>query len=418
MKSAKRTEKNKLRFRTRGSVWNLRLWRFASLCIFLTVGLTHAAEEPRHLKEIVSVNGHVARKTTGISLGVSTLAFSPDGKRAATATFGGGVKGAIKVWEIPTLKELKALEVEDLTRIHQLVWSADSRFLAACIGRLANDRQGQIRQLDHYGEVLLWDMDGKRRRVVQHDGPVFKAFFLKDDLVHSLGLGASLLWNLKEENAPVAIPEITLAALDPLWSLTRSLRGGGRRSGKGSPWIYHDVAFSEAAHQIVASAGKRGEDRTVVWDLKTRKEIARQPWYALNLAYSPSGQHIALVASRLENRRPICVELWDNKLRKMFWRSSGYTFIGPEKSICYSPDGNNILSIGRVNSDETVVRFWNSGTGKEVGEFELAKRNKDDSIITSLDVSSDGKFLLIGTFKGEIILCSFPNLVGSDPSKP
>ncbi len=178
------------------------------------------------LKEVAWSKGHIPPKP-GDYLLVSAVAFSPDGKKAATAAWGGAAKGTIKVWELPTSKELHTLDVEDRTRIHHVAWSPDGRFLAACVGRSAIGPDGAIRNLDHYGDVYLWEHDGKLRRVIRHHGPAFKVVFRKDGSALSMGLGPSLLWSVKDENEPVAIPEMALAAPDPLWDFSRRRRGGG-----------------------------------------------------------------------------------------------------------------------------------------------------------------------------------------------
>jgi WD40 repeat protein len=139
--------------------------------------------------------------------------------------------------------------------------------------------------------------------------------------------------------------------------------------------------------------------------------LTRHPWYALKSAYSPNGRHIALVVIHLDQRRPSFVELWDSKLDKMEWRSSGYADTPGFGGMFFSPDGEFIVSTGAVNPGRDavfVVRLWKAGTGREAGEFELDVKKEYDNWICSMAVSPDGKHLLIGTYKGHVVLCKFP----------
>lgn len=310
----------------------------------------------------------------------------------------------MKVWELPTLKELYTYDVEDNTWIRDLAWSPDGRYLAVCASKSATGPDGKTRSLEHFGEVRLLDQDGKLRRTVQHTGPVFKVLFRKDGSALSVGLGPPLLWSVKDEKEPISIPEMTLAPLDPTWDFTRRMRGR-----RGSPWIWQDAALSPDGRHLLASAGERGEDRTVLWDLETRKELARQPWYTIEVAYSPDGRRIAINVVRTELRQPSCAELWDSKLNKMVWRSNGYVELG--KELFFSPDGELIVSPGSVKSGRDfvrVVRLWKTSTGSEAGEFELDAKSEHDRYIRGLAISPDGKSLLVGTIKGHVILCQFP----------
>jgi hypothetical protein len=82
----------------------------------------------------------------------------------------------------------------------------------------------------------------------------------------------------------------------------------------------------------------------------------------------------------------------------------------------FSPDGQLIVGLGYVDlpAAVSVVRLWKSNTGREVGEFEFAERNKQHSLMDSLAVSPDGKLLLLGTSNGHVVLCRFPSPPASD----
>ena len=389
------------------SFHRLRLWGTAFLCVLLVAGLVNAAEEPKLLKEIAWAKGHANAQPRGPLVSVTVATFSPDGKKAATATYGmRGFKAAnVKVWEIPTLKKLYTCEVEEDTWINGLAWSPDGRYLAVCANKSATGPDGKTRSLEHFGEVRLLDQDGKLRRTILHTGPVFKVLFRKDGSALSAGLGPPLLWSVKDEKEPISIPEMTLAPLDPTWDFTRRMRGR-----RGSPWIWNDAALSPDGRRLLASAGERGEDRTVLWDLETRKELAQQTWYALKAAYSPDGRRIAMIVLPIDQPRDYWVELWESKFDTKVWRSSkGYIDLG--KEIFFSADGELIVSPDARKSGRDfvrVVRLWKTSTGREAGEFELDAKRGHGRNISGLAISPDGKLLLAGTREGHIVLCQFP----------
>ncbi len=161
---------------------------------------------------------------------------------------------------------------------------------------------------------------------------------------------------------------------------------------------------------MLASAGQRDGDRTVLWDLETRKELARQPLYALNVAFSPDGRQIAIAAVRVDRPRPMCIELWDREFGKMVWRSSGYGDTLGLGGLAFSPDGGLLFTTGYVDllNPVSVVRLWKTSTGREAGEFQFAVKSEHDRAMSSLAVSPDGKLLLVGTNKGHVVLCPFP----------
>ena len=153
-------------------------------------GLTNAAQ-PTLLKEIVSVKGHTLVKEGDIAVFVKEAAFSPDGRKAATVAD----NGTVKVWKIPSLKEMSHFEVErDLFPRIAMAWSPDSRFLAVSGSKPSVGSDGKIRRLEHYGRVWVWGPDGKLRRAIQHPGPVFRVYFRPDGSGLSAGLGPTFLW--------------------------------------------------------------------------------------------------------------------------------------------------------------------------------------------------------------------------------
>jgi WD40 repeat protein len=391
------------------------LWGIAFVCAFLLAGVAKAAE-PILLKEIACVKGHHPVKAGDVAVSVEDAAFSPDGKKAATVAW----NGTVKVWEIPTLKELSHFEVDpDLFPRIALAWSPDGRFLAICGNKSSVGPDGKLRRLEHYGTVWVWRPEGKLRRTIRHTGPVFRVFFRPDGSALSTGLGPTLFWSAQDDKEPISIPEITMGPLDPVWDLSNR-----QRQKRGLPpieWDANDFALSPDSQRAIICASRRGEFTNpgmALWDLKARKELTRQPLHAFRAAFSPDGRRVAATVLHVRSGpRPLHVELWDSKLSKMRWRSAGYG--GVASRPVFSPDGELILSTGLGGrfSDRLVVRLWKTGTGDEVGDFALAyptKRDERDINIKTLAVSPDGKLLLGGTGGGYVVLCQLPSPPVSD----
>jgi WD40 repeat protein len=133
---------------------------------------------------------------------------------------------------------------------------------------------------------------------------------------------------------------------------------------------------------LIATASKDGT--IVIWDVATRKEIARIPWNPVDpiwfpffaFAFSSDSQLIALADGTG------IVQLWQAREGKLLQTLIGHT--ETVKGVNFSPSGQQIVSWGNDNT----VRVWDVESGKQLSQVSDLLR-----VSTAL-FSPDGKLLL------------------------
>jgi WD40 repeat protein len=104
-------------------------------------------------REVVTYKGHVGP--------INSVAFSPDGKRLASADGGdpplGEMDGEIKVWDVETGQELHTLPA----RGHSVAFSPDGRRIAG-----AGKRSIDVLGPSGSGEIKMWDAETGRELLI------------------------------------------------------------------------------------------------------------------------------------------------------------------------------------------------------------------------------------------------------------
>src|SRR5438067_484109 len=105
--------------------WRLRPWVVAGLIVLGMSWLPAPARGAPGVRLQQPGNGQFSE--------LSSLAFSPDGRRLAA---GGEIKyrGVLKLWDVASGRLLKALEADDRDTVHALAFSRDGKWLASAQG--------------------------------------------------------------------------------------------------------------------------------------------------------------------------------------------------------------------------------------------------------------------------------------------
>ena len=290
-----------------------------------------------------------------INMPIEKVAFSPDGTQIIT----GGGQSTTTVWDARTGEPVLALK-EHLSM--SVAFSPDGTRIVAGGGR--NDQPGEVKVWDaKTGTVLL-------NLVAPHGGPsVTSASFSPD--------GTRIVTGSFDETVKVWDARTGERLLDV--------------KGITSGWC--NVAFSPDGTRIVS--GRRDGTTTVVdartgtvlLELKARVRVAGESagdgtFGVQSVAFSPDGTRIVTGGG---DRKFAEAKVWDARTGAELLDLVGHT--SQVLSVAFSPDGTRIVT----GSLDGTVKVWDAQTGTPRVE---ANGHKD--AVTSLAFSRDGTRIVTG----------------------
>jgi len=284
-----------------------------------------APHEPRVAKPVTTYDADIRKYRlfkeawTGQDhvYGVYAVAFSPDGKRIASAS----EDHTIRIWKASNGKATHTRLLQRDILPLSMAFSPDEKKLVIADGA---------------GPVWVWDAgEGDNvYKITEHINAAFEVAYSPDgNLIASAG------WD----------------------DIVRVVNVRDNPNGLAGTVLYElkgrSVAFSSDGKQIVSGS----RDKTVrLWDLATGEQVGELKGHrdkVNSVAFSPDGKQI--VSGTVGGQ----VLVWDSATGEQVGELKGHSC--RVYSVAFSPDGAEIVSGG----DDATVRIWDSATGEQLQEL-------------------------------------------------
>jgi WD40 repeat protein len=324
-------------------------------------------------QELYSLKGH--------PMEVTSVAFSPDGSRLASASR----DGSVKVWNAMTSQEARA--------VPGWILSPDGKHLAGAVGN----------------EVKVWDTQTGRETLTLagHKDRVGSVAFSPDGqrLVSAAADRTAKVWDaqtgqeqftFKGHAGPVddrdSVPggrfAMSVSAFSPDGTRVASginFRVGPRANGPGKEWTAElkvwdaqtgrelatykgnlgpilSVAYSPDGKRLASAGGSGpGFGEIKVWDAETGQELHTLPACGTSVAFSPDGRRIAGAPRPSGSLGSGGIKVWDAETGRELLTLGGHTSY--ELNLAFSPDGQRLAS---GSPYEPTVRLWDAQTGQQL----------------------------------------------------
>jgi eukaryotic-like serine/threonine-protein kinase len=279
---------------------------------------------------------------------VTGVAFSPDGKRIASASH----DETLKLWDTANGQELLTLKGHT-SAVAGVAFSPDGKLLASAshdkMVKIWDAANGQelLTLKGHTGSCVTFSPDGKRLATASVDATV---------KLWDATNGRELL-SLKGHTGPVSCvtfspdsKRLATASFDGTVKLWDATNGQELLTLKGHTSDIWSVAFSPDGKRLASAS----YDRTVkLWDAATGQNLLTLKGSDSCVAYSPDGKRLASGSSH-------AVKLWDAVTGQEVVTLKGHLF--GISGVAFSPDGKRLASA----SGDGTLKLWHVANGQEL----------------------------------------------------
>ena len=286
---------------------------------------------------------------------ITSLRFSPDGKWLAVGEY-----RTVRLIDSGSREVVRELE-EPVEAVRALAFSPDGKWLIAAGGQPAR-----------YGEIHVWDLESGESgvRLQGHGDAIYTVSFHPTKPVFSTGSYDKQVF---------------------VWSLASREKLFGIQ---GHVAAVYETAFSVDGRWLLSASA----DRTIkIWSSSSGqqlfKPISESSARLLTMAVHPNGREVSAAGA-------------DKMIRT--WRLSGqggtllrstFAHNGAVLDLAYTPDGETLVSSG----EDLLVKFWNSDTLEELDSLD-----QQSDWVSVLDISPDGRTLVLGRYDGTVSFVPIP----------
>ena len=286
---------------------------------------------------------------------ITSLRFSPDGKWLAVGEY-----RTVRLIDSGSREVVRELE-EPVEAVRALAFSPDGKWLIAAGGQPAR-----------YGEIHVWDLESGESgvRLQGHSDAIYTVSFHPTKPVFSTGSYDKQVF---------------------VWSLASREKLFGIQ---GHVAAVYETAFSVDGRWLLSASA----DRTIkIWSSSSGeqlfKPISESSARLLTMAVHPNGREVSAAGA-------------DKMIRT--WRLSGqggtllrstFAHNGAVLDLAYTPDGETLVSSG----EDLLVKFWNSDTLEELDSLD-----QQSDWVSVLDISPDGRTLVLGRYDGTVSFVPIP----------